>query len=106
MHKYGKYNTDTEKPKMIYYLHNSLKDGIDTFDQKQKCHEYNVTCIVGLFFEMLDQSGINSYIFFTLNVRNEKNVLHNLFRKLCHKAHKIISAVAFRFRLYMRLFRL
>ncbi|XP_051162149.1 piggyBac transposable element-derived protein 4-like [Leptopilina boulardi] len=67
-----KVDEESGKPEMILF-YNRTKGGTDSFDQK--CHQYTVArktnrWPVRMFYGMLDQAGVNSFVLFNLNQDN------------------------------------
>jgi len=74
MHYNAAVNEESKKPEMVHF-YNSTKGGTDTFDQL--CHNYSTARRTNrwplrVFFGMLDQSGVNSYVIYTM--RNKVDI--------------------------------
>ncbi|XP_036145519.1 piggyBac transposable element-derived protein 4 isoform X1 [Monomorium pharaonis] len=73
LHYTGKIDTETGKPEIVVF-YNKTKGGTDTFDFK--CHQYTVArktfrWPLRLFYGMLDQASVNSFVLYNINEGNE-----------------------------------
>jgi len=73
LHSDGEINKVENKPEIVLH-YNKTMGACDTFDQL--CHEYIVSrktsrWSVRIFYGMLDQAAVNSFVLYTLNANNQ-----------------------------------
>jgi len=73
LHSEGEINKVENKPEIVLYYNKTI-GASDTFDQL--CHEYTVSQAskrwsLRIFYGMLDQAAVNSFVLYTLNANNQ-----------------------------------